>query len=416
MIDENLATFHAALSVAIGAAIAYISYISTVAARFVGINELSAFDKIRYWIGVASCLIIFTGAEAVANELLWAHLYGGGPIRGNNIYKGAILVIPALIGLALSCAGRGNSKSDPEISEITNKIDAHKAPRPKTPPSREPPGIDLNLDGAHFQKAHGINNYDYAKAINEYGGVLPDLKIDASLLDHCRNTTSSKVAAQNKYVKIRAYEISRSIDRDEPHRITSSAGAPEGTAPIHVANTNTSMGAQPAPPSFSYEVGRNIASKGVGSRAFWETSFLLTILGASIIYSLDKENKTDAQYTPENKVPVDSGGAAGPTSTDAAPVLPISPLTNAEATSAPLPTELRTKNKYLPPSEPATTYSQQENAPEHKTENSSPQLDETELTAKQMWDLEEEAQYHGHNPATRKRLGLPPKDIGWKGK
>jgi len=39
---------------------------------------------------------------------------------------------------------------------------------------------------------------------------------------------------------------------------------------------------------------------------------------------------------------------------------------------------------------------------------------QSKIDAKSMWELEEAVQYHGHNPETRKRLGLPPKEIGPK--
>lgn len=49
-------------------------------------------------------------------------------------------------------------------------------------------------------------------------------------------------------------------------------------------------------------------------------------------------------------------------------------------------------------------------------EEITPDDGKTELTAKEMWDLEEAVQYHGYDPEKRKRLKLPPKEIGWKGK
>ncbi len=43
-----------------------------------------------------------------------------------------------------------------------------------------------------------------------------------------------------------------------------------------------------------------------------------------------------------------------------------------------------------------------------------PTSSQSKIDAKSMWELEEAVQYHGHNPEIRKRLGLPPKEIGPK--
>jgi len=47
-------------------------------------------------------------------------------------------------------------------------------------------------------------------------------------------------------------------------------------------------------------------------------------------------------------------------------------------------------------------------------ESDKPMSSQSKIDAKSMWELEEAVQYHGYNPETRKRLGLPPKEIGPK--
>jgi len=77
-----------------------------------------------------------------------------------------------------------------------------------------------------------------------------------------------------------------------------------------------------------------------------------------------------------------------------------------------------TKNSTAPVDEETASenpkYPTEANSLVESEESDKPISSQSKIDAKSMWELEEAVQYHGHNPETRKRLGLPPKEIGPK--
>jgi len=79
--------------------------------------------------------------------------------------------------------------------------------------------INFSLSTQEYKEKYGINDYDYAKAINEMNGLLQDSPKNNELMRACQTSTSSLKQAEKKYIYTRAYEISKSLDRDAPSYI-----------------------------------------------------------------------------------------------------------------------------------------------------------------------------------------------------
>jgi hypothetical protein len=76
--------------------------------------------------------------------------------------------------------------------------------------------INFSLSTQEYKEKYGINDYDFAKAINEMNGLLQDSPKNNELMSACQASTSSFKQAEKKYIYTRAYEISKSLDRDAP--------------------------------------------------------------------------------------------------------------------------------------------------------------------------------------------------------
>ena len=83
--------------------------------------------------------------------------------------------------------------------------------------------IDFSLHTNDFKEKYGVNDYDYAKAINEMNGVLADAPMRTDLMNECLATTVDVKQAQKKYIYTRAFQISKSINRDAPHIVKADA-------------------------------------------------------------------------------------------------------------------------------------------------------------------------------------------------
>jgi hypothetical protein len=77
--------------------------------------------------------------------------------------------------------------------------------------------INYSLKVSEYKNKYGVNDYDYAKAINEMNGILQDEPLRATLMSKCVATTKDAKQAEKKYIYIRAYEISKSANRNDPH-------------------------------------------------------------------------------------------------------------------------------------------------------------------------------------------------------
>jgi len=82
--------------------------------------------------------------------------------------------------------------------------------------------INFELHTADFKKIYQVNDYDLAKAKNEMKGLIPQTKLDVELMEKFRATSRNKLDAEKKYIYTRAYEISKSSERDEPHQVQTS--------------------------------------------------------------------------------------------------------------------------------------------------------------------------------------------------
>lgn len=80
--------------------------------------------------------------------------------------------------------------------------------------------LDFQLKTSDFMKKYEVNDYDLAKAKNEMQGNLHNVQIDANLMNECRATTQNEREAAKKYLLLRAYQISKSQSRNEPHIAT----------------------------------------------------------------------------------------------------------------------------------------------------------------------------------------------------
>ena len=80
-------------------------------------------------------------------------------------------------------------------------------------------GINFSLSTQEYKEKYGVNDYDFAKAINEMNGLLQDSPLNNELMSACQASTSSLKQAEKKYTYTRAYEISKSLDRDAPSYI-----------------------------------------------------------------------------------------------------------------------------------------------------------------------------------------------------
>ena len=82
--------------------------------------------------------------------------------------------------------------------------------------------INFELHTADFKTIYQVNDYDLAKAKNEMKGLIPQTKLNVELMKKFRATSRNELDAEKKYIYTRAYEISKSSERDEPHQVQTS--------------------------------------------------------------------------------------------------------------------------------------------------------------------------------------------------
>jgi len=95
-VDVFRAAAPAVLATCTGIALAYFVYRQFINKWYGESKKYSLIAKIKFWLGVVSCLAIAQGAMQISGELFYV-AFNASTIRGENIYKG----IPLLIGLPL---------------------------------------------------------------------------------------------------------------------------------------------------------------------------------------------------------------------------------------------------------------------------------------------------------------------------
>jgi hypothetical protein len=95
-VDVFRAAAPAALATCTGIALAYFVYSQFIDKWYGESKKISLVEKIKFWLGVISCLAIAQGAMQISGELFYV-AFNASTIRDENIYKG----VPLLIGLPL---------------------------------------------------------------------------------------------------------------------------------------------------------------------------------------------------------------------------------------------------------------------------------------------------------------------------
>lgn len=83
--------------------------------------------------------------------------------------------------------------------------------------------LNFRLTVIDFKEKYGVNDYDLAKAKNELSGKIATENVHKDLMQMCRESTASEKEAEKKYIFTRAYQISKSANRNEPHIVQSNA-------------------------------------------------------------------------------------------------------------------------------------------------------------------------------------------------
>jgi hypothetical protein len=145
--------------------------------------------------------------------------------------------------------------------------------------------IDYSLNFSLFKEKYGINDYDLAKAKNELQGIIPNVKANIELIEHCRKTTDTEKEAEKKYILTRAYQISKSSNRNEPHNVSVSASEAFKNLGIY-RNEKSTINEQHT----------NLKSKANSNTIFlWDTSItviMIVVVGVifyNIFFSTNKE-------------------------------------------------------------------------------------------------------------------------------
>ena len=95
-VDVFRAAAPAVLATCTGIALAYFVYIQFIDKWYGKSKKISSVAKIKFWLGVVSCLAIAQGAMQISGEVFYV-AFNASTIRDENIYKG----VPLLIGLPL---------------------------------------------------------------------------------------------------------------------------------------------------------------------------------------------------------------------------------------------------------------------------------------------------------------------------
>jgi len=99
-VDVFRAAAPAALATCTGIALAYFLYRQFIDKWYGESKKFSSIAKIKFWLGVVSCLAIAQGAMQISGELFYV-AFNASSIRGENIYKGIHLLIdlPLILGI-----------------------------------------------------------------------------------------------------------------------------------------------------------------------------------------------------------------------------------------------------------------------------------------------------------------------------